>query len=245
MKFTEQKISKTDLYTAKKLYRQYKKYMRLNSINDCLRHIRNTGGTKMIIKIIPAGIYDANCYILEDEESKQCAVIDPGGAPEILINEIKKIDGIVKFILLTHGHADHTGAVVQLRNEYKCPVFINQKDFEYINKGVDVYGRPEENGDSFLKDGELLSFGAINVKVIETPGHTPGGVSFLIGGAVFTGDTLFYGSIGRTDFAGGDYNELITSIKTKLVPLPDDTVVYPGHGPKSSIGFEKKRNPYL
>lgn len=207
--------------------------------------IRNTGGVEMIIKIIPAGIYDANCYILQDEEAKECAVIDPGGAPEILINEIKRIGGIVKFILLTHGHADHTGAVVELRNEYKCPVYINEKDFEYINKGFDVYGRPEENGDKFLKDGDQLRFGTINVNVLETPGHTPGGVCFLMDGAVFTGDTLFYRSIGRTDFAGGDYNALITSIKSKLLPLPESTVVYPGHGPKSSIGVEKKKNPYL
>lgn len=199
----------------------------------------------MKINIIPAGIYDANCYILEDEASNECAVIDPGGSSDILINEVEKIDGIVKFILLTHGHADHTGAVMELRNEYKCPVYIHEKDFELINRCTDVYGRPEENGDKFIKDGDIISFGAINIKVLETPGHTPGGLCFLIENTVFTGDTLFYGSIGRTDFAGGDYSTLISSINEKLLPLPEDTVVFPGHGHKSSIGFEKKRNPYL
>lgn len=199
----------------------------------------------MKMKIIPAGIYDANCYILVDEASNECTVIDPGGAPEILISEIKKMGGIVKRILLTHGHADHTGAVVQLRNEYKCPVYISEKDFKLINEGTEIYGRREENGDKFLKDGDVLSFGKLDIKVMETPGHTPGGLCFLIDNCVFTGDTLFFSSVGRTDFTGGDYSALIKSIKEKLMPLPDNTDVYPGHGPKTNIGFEKRENPYI
>lgn len=199
----------------------------------------------MEIKTILAGNYEENCYILLDENSKDCAVIDPGGNSRIIISEIDKLKGNVKFILLTHGHSDHTGAVAQVRDKFNCPVYISEKDYEYIKSNVDIFGRPEENGDKFLKEGDLLSFGSTSIKCIETPGHTPGGLCFLIENELFTGDTLFYGSIGRTDFVGGDYAALIKGIEEKLLILPDNTVVYPGHGPKSSIGFERANNPYL
>lgn len=199
----------------------------------------------MKINIIPAGIYDANCYVLIDENTNEAAVIDPGGDAQMLINNIKTSQAEVKMILLTHGHADHTGAVSELRNEFGCSVYINEKDAELINKNVPVYGNQDENGDKFIAEGDVLKFGNHEIKCIETPGHTPGGMCFLIDDLAFTGDTLFNRSIGRTDFQGGDYNTIINSIKVKLMILPDDTVVYPGHGPKSSIGFEKNNNPFL
>ncbi|AJA48289.1 metallo-beta-lactamase family protein [Clostridium pasteurianum DSM 525 = ATCC 6013] len=199
----------------------------------------------MKINIIPAGIYDANCYILLDETSGEAAVIDPGGDANILIDNIKSLKAKVKMILLTHGHADHTGAVSELRNEFKCNVYINEKDAEFIKKKVPIYGNENENGDKFLKEGDVLHFGNYEIKCIETPGHTPGGMCFLIGNVVFTGDTLFQRSIGRTDFQGGNFESIIKSIKNKLLTLPDDTVVYPGHGPKSSIAFERNNNPFL
>lgn len=199
----------------------------------------------MKINIIPAGIYDANCYILVDETSSEATVIDPGGDANILIDNIKSLKSKVKMILLTHGHADHTGAVSELRNEFKCDVYINKKDAELINKKVPIYGNENENGDKFIKEGDVLHFGNYEIKCIETPGHTPGGMCFLIGNVVFTGDTLFQRSIGRTDFQGGNFESIIKSIKNKLLTLPDDTVVYPGHGPKSSIAFEKHNNPFL
>ena len=199
----------------------------------------------MQVKIIPAGIYDANCYILFDESTKEAAVIDPGGDADLILDEIKEIDADVKMILLTHGHADHTGGVVELRKEFECNVYINEKDSEMINKNVPIYGKPTENGDKFISDGDVLPFSGTTIKCLETPGHTPGGVCYLTDNVVFTGDTLFYRSIGRTDFEGGDYDTLINSINTKLMNLPDDTLVYTGHGPKTSIGFEKNNNPFL
>lgn len=199
----------------------------------------------MEIKTILAGNYEENCYILIDENTKDCAVIDPGGNSERLIYEIEKAKGNVKFILLTHGHADHTGAVSQIRNKFQCPVYINNRDYEFIKNNVAIFGEKEENGDKFLKEGDLLDFGGTSIKCIETPGHTPGGMCFLIGSDLFTGDTLFYGSIGRTDFAGGDFEAIIKGIKEKLLILSDNTTVYPGHGPKTSIGFERVNNPYL
>ncbi|WP_010233509.1 MBL fold metallo-hydrolase [Clostridium arbusti] len=199
----------------------------------------------MKINIIPAGIYDANCYILIDEVANEAAVIDPGGDAQMLINNIKASQAEVKMILLTHGHADHTGAVSELRNEFGCSVYINEKDSELIDKNVPIYGNKDENGDKFLNEGDIIKFGNYEIKCIETPGHTPGGMCFLIGNTIFTGDTLFHRSIGRTDFKGGDFGAIISSIKNKLLPLPEDTIVYPGHGPKSSIGFERNNNPFL
>ncbi|MDF2504208.1 MBL fold metallo-hydrolase [Clostridium sp.] len=199
----------------------------------------------MKINIIPAGIYDANCYILIDEVTNEAAVIDPGGDAQMLINNIKASQAEVKMILLTHGHADHTGAVSELRNEFGCSVYINEKDSELIDKNVPIYGNKDENGDKFLNEGDIIKFGNYEIKCIETPGHTPGGMCFLIGNTIFTGDTLFHRSIGRTDFKGGDFGAIISSIKNKLLTLPEDTIVYPGHGPKSSIGFERNNNPFL
>lgn len=199
----------------------------------------------MKIKIIPAGIYDANCYILVDEVTNEATVIDPGGDAQMLINEIKTLQAKVKMILLTHGHADHTGAVSELKNEFGCSVYINEKDSDLINNNVPIYGSKNENGDKFICEGDVLKFGDYGIKCVETPGHTPGGMCFVIDNLVFTGDTLFNRSIGRTDFQGGDFDTIIDSIKNKLLTLSDDTVVYPGHGPKSSIGFERNNNPYL
>lgn len=199
----------------------------------------------MEVKIIPAGIYDANCYILFDEKTKEAAVIDPGGDTDLILDEIKLLDANVKMILLTHGHADHTGGVVELRDKFKCSVYINEKDSEMIKKNIPIYGKENENGDKYISDGDILKFGEITIKCLETPGHTPGGMCFLTDKAVFTGDTLFYRSVGRTDFEGGDYDTLINSINTKLMNLPEELYVFTGHGPRTSIGFEKKCNPFL
>ncbi|MFU0823684.1 MBL fold metallo-hydrolase [Clostridium sp.] len=201
----------------------------------------------MKIKRIPAGIYGANCYILFDENTRVGCVIDPGGDADVLIREIDDSKIELKFILLTHGHIDHVGGVEELKKNYNLPVYINGKDKELMNRRVEVFGSlwnvTEE--DKEIKDGDVLKLGDFEITCIETPGHTPGGMCFLVNNVIFTGDTLFHGSIGRTDFPGGDYRELINSIKTKLMPLSDDIIVLPGHEDESSIGFERKYNPFL
>ena len=198
----------------------------------------------MIIKAIPAGIYDANCYIVMDEKTKDAVVLDPGGDGEILERAIKDMGANVKSILLTHGHMDHVGGVEYLSDKLNVPFYISKIDEEYMEKDNYVFGSIR-NANGYLEDGNDLSFGSLNIKVIATPGHTKGGLCFLIEDKLFTGDTLFQGSIGRTDFIGGSFPEIIDSIKTKLLPLGDEIEVYPGHGPKSSIGYEKGYNMYL
>ena len=198
----------------------------------------------MIIKAIPAGIYDANCYIVMDEKTKDAVVLDPGGDGEMLERAIKDMGANVKSILLTHGHMDHVGGVEYLSDKLNVPFYISKIDEEYMEKDNYVFGSIR-NANGYLEDGNELSFGSLNIKVIATPGHTKGGLCFLIEDKLFTGDTLFQGSIGRTDFIGGSFPEIINSIKTKLLPLGDEIEVYPGHGPKSSIGYEKRYNMYL
>ena len=198
----------------------------------------------MIIKAIPAGIYDANCYIVMDEKTKDAVVLDPGGDGEMLERAIKDMKANVKRILLTHGHMDHVGGVEYLSDKLNVPFYISKIDEEYMEKDNYVFGSIR-NANGYLEDGNALSFGSLNIKVIATPGHTKGGLCFLIEDKLFTGDTLFQGSIGRTDFIEGSFPEIIDSIKTKLLPLGDEIEVYPGHGPKSSIGYEKGYNMYL
>lgn len=198
----------------------------------------------MIIKAIPAGIYDANCYIVMDEKTKDAVVLDPGGDGEMIERAIKDMGANVKGILLTHGHMDHVGGVEYLSDKLNAPFYISKIDEEYMEKDNYVFGSIR-NANGYLENGNDLSFGSLNIKVIATPGHTKGGLCFLIEDKLFTGDTLFQGSIGRTDFIGGSFPEIINSIKTKLLPLGDEIEVYPGHGPKSSIGYEKGYNMYL
>ena len=199
----------------------------------------------MIIEAIPAGIYDANCYILVEENTKECGIIDPGGDSERLISQIDKLNAKPKFILLTHGHMDHVGGVIDLVKKYNIPFYISKADEEYMEKDDFVFGTlPKASG--YLKENDILKLGDEIIKVLETPGHTKGGLCFLLNNdKVFTGDTLFNVSIGRTDFIGGSMSEIINSIKEKLLPLGDRVDVYPGHGDMTTIEHEKKYNPFL
>ena len=198
----------------------------------------------MIIKTIMAGMYEENCYLIMDEDTKELAIVDPGGQPNKIEKEIKLLEGKPKFILLTHGHMDHVGGVVELVNKFNIPFYINEIEEKYIKNDNSVFGSlPKASG--YLNEGDTLNLGDNVIKVIETPGHTAGGICFLILDKLFTGDTLFQGSVGRSDFPGGDGMQLVKNIKEKLLPLGDDIEVYAGHGPASTTGYEKRRNPFL
>ena len=193
----------------------------------------------------------SNCYIVWDEKKKQGVIIDPGDDADIILKSVKKLDIKIKYILATHGHFDHVGGVALLRKNLDAEFLAHEKDFFFIEDGknaanrwnVDIDQPPKP--DRFIKDGDKIKFGDFELKVLHTPGHSPGGVSFLCDCMVFAGDTLFQGSIGRTDFRKGSFENLANSIRTRLYTLPDDTVVYTGHGPVTTIGDEKRYNVFV
>jgi len=200
---------------------------------------------------MPAGIYAANCYIVYDENAKEGIVVDPGGDVDDIINRIEKLGLTIKYIVLTHGHGDHIAGVKGLKNHTGAKVAIHKDDAYMVRDGrknlssMMAMGTVEFEPDILLDENDVIEFGNIKCEVIHTPGHTPGGITLRIGDSLFTGDTLFAGSIGRTDFEGGSFDTIINSIKTKLMVFPDDTKVYPGHGPSTTIKMEKRYNPFI
>lgn len=188
-----------------------------------------------MLKKLVVGPYQANCYILGCRNTSQGIVIDPGDEVFRIVKEITKSALKILGILITHGHVDHVSGARELKGIVKAPVYIHQLDARGL-------GFPP---DEQLADGQTLQVGSYTLKVIHTPGHSPGGVCFHAPGAVFTGDTLFAGSIGRTDFPGGDHGRLIQGVVQKIFPQGDDLRVYPGHGPHSTIGRERRTNPFF
>lgn len=200
---------------------------------------------------IAAGVYAANCYIIYSREELKGIILDPGGDVDIILEQIHEKNIDIEYIVLTHGHGDHIGGVKGLKDKLQVPLLIHQGDVDLLKdarmnlSNIMPSGAVELVADRLIEDGEILSFGDLEAEIIHTPGHTRGCICVKVGDHLFTGDTLFEASIGRTDLDGGDYNTIIDSIKTKLLPLPDNTVVLPGHGGASSIGREKKINPYI
>lgn len=203
---------------------------------------------------IPLGPLQTNSYLLYDE-SKQCIIFDPGSEGARLNKIIKDKQLTPLAILLTHAHFDHIGAVDDVREKWDIPVYIHKREKLWLED-------PSLNGSSHFLQGDLISarpadhllgeegkltIGPFTFEVFETPGHSPGSVSFYLAsiGVVFSGDALFYGSIGRTDLRGGNHEQLLTSIRTRLLTLPEDTIVLSGHGPETLIEQEMKHNPFL
>ncbi|MCP3876061.1 MAG: MBL fold metallo-hydrolase [Desulfobacteraceae bacterium] len=205
----------------------------------------------MIIKKLEVGPIMANCFILGCESTKEAVVIDPGDDADRILMELSKSELKVKYLLNTHGHFDHVGANKRMKEVTGAELAIHPDDepmLEELSNSALMFGLSAENSppaDFLLNEGDDITFGEITLKVIHTPGHSKGGVCLYTKGHLFAGDTLFAGSIGRTDLAGGDYDTLISSIKEKLLGLDDDTKVYTGHGPETTIGNEKRMNPFL
>ncbi len=204
----------------------------------------------MIIEKLEVGPFSTNCYIVGAEAGGEGMIIDPGDKAGRILKRAEEHKLDIKLIVLTHGHIDHTGALKKVKEKTGVDVAVHADDAESLGKqplGVLLglfYPTPLPP-DRLLQDGDSIDVGGLHFKVLHTPGHSPGGICLVGEGVAFSGDTLFEGSIGRTDLPGGDYDKLMGSIQTKLMMLPDDTIVYPGHGGQTTIGAERRGNPYL
>ena len=197
----------------------------------------------MIVKTMPVGPIGTNCYLLGDETSKACAMIDPGGDPNEILSMIREAGLALKAILLTHGHYDHTGGVAGLEAAFPgTPVYLHRADAEGVNPTM-FPPLPREVL-RFYDEGDTVAVGGLTVEVLHTPGHSKGSVTLKVGDVLFCGDTLFAGSCGRTDLAGGSYDEIMASLK-KLGELPGDCHVCPGHDVTSTLERERRSNPFL
>lgn len=204
----------------------------------------------MIIKDLVVGPIMANCFIVGCENTRAAAVIDPGADADKILMALARLKLTAKYILNTHGHFDHVGANRRMKDATGAEILIHTLDvpmLSCLSASAAAWGMAAEDSpapDRTLADGDTVAFGTITLKVIHTPGHTPGGISFSTDGFVFVGDTLFAGSIGRTDFPGGDYDTLLGSIRNKLFLLDEKVNVFTGHGPATTIGQEKRSNPF-
>jgi glyoxylase-like metal-dependent hydrolase (beta-lactamase superfamily II) len=204
----------------------------------------------MIIRALPVGPLQANCYIVGCETKREAVVIDPGGDADRILMALAKEKLKVVAIVDTHGHFDHVGGNRALKEATGAPLMIHRLDLPMLAHAAASaasWGLKADNSsqpDRLLEEGDTIACGEITLKVLHTPGHTPGGISLYTPGAVFVGDTLFADSIGRTDFPGGNFETLIEAIRSKLFALPPDTVVYAGHMQTTTIGREKQYNPF-
>ncbi len=205
----------------------------------------------MRIVKLPVGPFEVNCFIIADEQTGECILIDPGDEPQKIIDTIEQNKLKPTKIINTHNHIDHIRHLSQVKDYFKIPFLIHEDDLPLVESlkeqalffGMDSSDVPEV--DQFLNDGDKIKFNQHEIKVLHTPGHSPGSISLYFPNDVFVGDVLFKESVGRTDLYGGNFQTLMESISKKLLTLPDETTVHSGHGPDTTIGYEKQHNPFL
>jgi len=205
----------------------------------------------MFIEPIVVGPLQENCYVVACEDTREAAIIDPGAEAERIYQVVASHGFSLQYVLNTHGHPDHVGAVADIVERSGVPFLLHQddafliEDFDSDPIRAFLQARTPPMPDRFLQDNETITVGSLTITVLHTPGHTPGGVCFLLDSVLFSGDTLFANSIGRTDLPGGDHQQLLTSIRERLLSQDDAVTVYSGHGHSTTIGHERRCNPFL
>jgi len=205
----------------------------------------------MILTRLVVGPLQVNCYILADEKTKEAVVIDPGDDAGDILRVIREKGLAVKYLVNTHAHFDHVGANKALKEATGAQLLLHEQDAGVLKTSTmhaaafNLTTTASPAADRYVRHGDLIEAGEVSLKVLETPGHSPGGICLLEQGMIFTGDTLFAGSVGRSDLPGGNLMTLLAGIKQNLLTLPDETRVFPGHGPDTTIGDERRDNPFL
>jgi glyoxylase-like metal-dependent hydrolase (beta-lactamase superfamily II) len=210
----------------------------------------------VIIHRIPVGPYKVNCYLVACPATLQTAIIDPGGDPEMILETLHRQGLIPRYLLNTHAHGDHGLANAALRQTLGLPLGLHPADVNFFAQADNRATHFRELGmapcgpaDLLLRDGQHLPLGRLTIKVLHTPGHSPGSVCYYLPGHLFSGDTLFVGDVGRTDLTGGKLETLLASLRDRILPLPDATIIHPGHDygetPTSTLAWEKRENPYI
>lgn len=205
----------------------------------------------MKYKEVVVGALETNCYLVYCEETLQCAVVDPGAEPERIFLEIAEAELKPVVIINTHGHVDHIGANRDMKDHFGVPLYIHAADSPMLGKvqqlelSLFLGAKDSPPADHLMSDGEEIKIGNSVLRVLHTPGHSPGSISLLGDGFLLSGDTLFFEGVGRTDLPGGSQKQLEQSLREKVMTLPDETVILPGHGPLTSVGQERVNNPFI
>jgi len=197
------------------------------------------------------GPLETNCFLVYSENNSECVIVDPGAEPDKIIKGVREYKLKPVMIVNTHGHVDHVGANKAVKEEFDIPLYIHKSDLKLLKSamqsafGLMIGAQKSPPPDGFLKEGDTIELGGSHLEVLHTPGHSPGSISLLGDGFILSGDILFRGGVGRTDLPGGSWEKLKESIKNKIFSLPANTLVLPGHGPSTNVGFEKDSNPFL
>jgi glyoxylase-like metal-dependent hydrolase (beta-lactamase superfamily II) len=205
----------------------------------------------MKYELVIVGALETNCYLVYCEETRACAVIDPGADPEKIISAIADLELKPVIVLNTHGHVDHIGGNSDIVQKYRVPLAMQAADTgmlqvsDYIELSLLLGARNSPAPDRLLAEGDEIAVGRLTLRVMHIPGHTAGSVGFVAAGVLFSGDTLFCGGVGRTDLPGGSWKDLEQSIRERILTLPEETIVLPGHGPWTTVGQERDSNPFL